>query len=486
MFDLVVRNGVVVTASDTFECDLGIADGTIVAMARALPKQAREFDAKGNFVLPGGIDSHVHLDQESAETGAKSANDFFSGTVSAACGGTTTVIPFARQIKGGSVREAVDEYHTRAANKAVIDYAFHVIVTDPTTQALGQELPALAADGYTSIKFYMTYDSMKLRDTEILDVLEFCRREGVMPMVHAENADCIQWLTAKMLSRGLVHPRYKGVVHNPIVERDAATRAINYAELADVPLLIVHVATAETAEQIRIARSRGLKIIGETCPQYLFLTERDLDKEAVEAAKCICAPPPQSEENRTKMWRHLEIGSFQVFSSDHAPFRMDAPDGKFVQGRAAPFSKITNGLPGVELRMPLLFSEGVQTGRITINEFVAQTATNAAQIYGLHPKKGTICIGADADIAIWDPDKNVRVSTSILHDEMDYTPYEGVEVKGWPTAVFARGKLVCQDFKFCGEKGAGEFLRCARPNKPKADDYAIALANRFISFRCES
>ena len=202
MFDLVIRNGIVVTASDTFECDLGISDGTIVSMSKALPTQAEEFNAKGKFVLPGGIDGHVHLDQASAETGAVSANDFFSGTVSAACGGTTTVIPFARQIKGGSVREAVAEYHTRAENKAVIDYAFHVIVTDPTNQVLGQELPALAADGYTSIKFYMTYDAMKLRDTEILNVLEFCRREGVMPMVHAENADCIEWLTAKMLSCG--------------------------------------------------------------------------------------------------------------------------------------------------------------------------------------------------------------------------------------------------------------------------------------------
>lgn len=485
MFDLVIRNGVVVTASDTFECDLGISDGTIVSMAKTLPKQAREFDAKGNFVLPGGIDSHVHLDQMSAETGAVSANDFFSGTVSAACGGTTTVIPFARQTKGGSVREAVAEYHTRAENKAVIDYAFHIIVTDPTNQVLGQELPALAADGYTSIKFYMTYDAMKLRDIEILNVLEFCRREGVMPMVHAENADCIEWLTTKMLSRGLTHPRYKGVVHNPIVERDAATRAINYAELADVPLLIVHVATAETAEQIRIARSRGLKIIGETCPQYLFLTEDDLNKPTEEAAKCICAPPPQSEENRNKLWRHLEIGSFQVFSSDHAPFRLDDPRGKFAQGRNAAFPKITNGLPGIELRMPLLFSGGVQTGRITINEFVAQTSTNAAQIYGLHPKKGTICVGADADIAIWDPNREVRVSTDILHDGMDYTPYEGTQLKGWPIAVFSRGKLVCEEFQFCGEKGSGEFLRCARPNKPKSDDYAMALANRFISFRCE-
>ena len=480
MYDLVVRNGVVVTASDTFHSDLGVTDGTIVSMGKNLPAGKREFDAKGNFVLPGGIDSHVHLDQDSPATGAVSANDFYSGTVSAACGGTTTIMPFARQVKGSSVRHAVDEYHARAGNKPVIDYAFHVIVTDPTPQVLGQELPALAADGFTSVKFYMTYDALKLRDIEILNVLEFCRREGVMPMVHAESADCIEWLTTKMLDRGLVHPRYKAVVHNPIVEREAATRAISFAELADVPLLIVHVATAESAEQIRLARSRGLKIIGETCTQYLVLSEKDLDKDVLEAAKCICSPPPQSDENRMKLWTHLETGSFQVFSSDHAPFLLHDPKGKFPHGRDVPFSKITNGLPGIELRMPLLFSEGVQKGRISINDFVALTSTNAAKIYGLYPRKGTICIGADADLAIWDPNQEVRASTDILHDGMDYTPYEGIEIKGWPTAVFSRGKLVCQDFKFCGEQGHGTFLRCDRPNEPRTDDYAMALAQRFI------
>jgi dihydropyrimidinase len=481
MFDLVVRNGVVVTASDTFECDIGVENGTISAMARRLPPGEREHDARGNFVLPGGIDGHVHLDQDSPETGAVSANNFYSGTVSAACGGTTTVIPFARQVKGSSLRQAVTDYHARAENKAVIDYAFHVIVTDPTPSVLGQELPALAAEGYTSVKFYMTYDALKLADMEILEILEFCRREGAMPMVHAENSDCIKWLSAKMLNRGLVHPRYKGVVHNPIVEREAATRAISFAELADVPLLIVHVATAEAAEQIRSARSRGLKIIGETCPQYLVLTEHDIDKEGMEGAKCICSPPPQSDENRRKLWQHLETGTFQVFSSDHAPFRMDSPTGKFVQGTSIPFSKITNGLPGIELRMPLLFSEGVQTGRISINEFVALTSTNAAKTYGLYPKKGTICIGADADLAIWNPNHEVRASIDILHDEMDYTPYEGIQIKGWPTTVFSRGKVVCQDLEFRGNRGHGEFLRCNRPNVPRQDDYAVTLANRFLA-----
>ena len=485
MLDLVIRNGTVATAADTFQCDVGIKDGVIVTLSRNLPEGKTNFDAKGYYVLPGGIDSHVHLEQDSPETGAISANDFYTGTVSAACGGTTTVIPFVRQFKQQSLRQATLDYHKKAEGKAVIDYAFHLIVTDPAPNVLGQELPALVEDGYTSIKIYMTYDALKLKDIEILNVLEFCRREGVMPMVHAENADCIQWLSQKMLDRGFTHPRYKGVVHNHISEREAAGRVISFAELADVSLLIVHVATAETAEVIRDARNRGLKIIGETCPQYLVLNETYLSGAAKEAAKCICAPPPQSEENRQKLWAHLETGTFQVFSSDHAPFRLDSPTGKFVQGPEASFNKVTNGLPGIELRMPLLFSEGFQKGRITINEFVAQTATNAAKIYGLYPRKGTICVGADADIAIWDPAHKQFVSTEILHDDMDYTPYENMLISGWPISVYSRGELVCQDMKFLGKRGRGEFLRCERPLTPKSDDYAATLANRFISYQSD-
>ena len=291
-FDLVVRRGTVVTAADRFPADIGIRDGRIVALGDTLDRAEEELDASGKLVLPGGIDSHVHLDQPSPETGARSANDFRSGSISAACGGNTTILPFVRQLKGQSLRQAVTDYHERADGRSAIDYAFHLIVADPTAQVLGQELPALFHDGYTSVKVYMTYDSLKLADGEILRVLDVVREHGAMTMVHAENADCIAWLTEKLLDRGHAAPKYKAVAHAPPEEREATHRAITLAELAGVPILIVHVASGEAAEQIRWAQRRGLRVYAETCPQYLFLTEADIDKPDMEGAKCICAPPP--------------------------------------------------------------------------------------------------------------------------------------------------------------------------------------------------
>ena len=464
-FDLVIRGGTVVTAADRFPADIGIRDGRIVALGDALDRGDNEIDASGKLVLPGGIDSHVHLDQPSPETGARSANDFRSGTISAACGGNTTILPFVRQLKGQSLRQAVEDYHERAHGRSAIDYAFHMIVADPTGQVLGQELPALIQDGYTSVKVYMTYDSLKLADGEILRVLDVVREYGAMTMVHAENADCITWLTEKLLERGHTAPKFKAVAHAPPEEREATHRAITLAELAGVPILIVHVASGEAAQQIQWAQRRGLRVYAETCPQYLFLTEADIDKPGMEGAKCICAPPPGSLENQKALWMALETGAFQVFSSDHAPFRYDDPKGKLVRGPNPPFNKITNGLPGIEARMPMLFSGAVGTGRMDIHQFVALTSTNAAKLYGLYPRKGTIAIGSDADLAIWDPDREVTMSVDILHDEMDYTPYEGVKVTGWPIVTLLRGEAICCEFEFVGTEGAGRFLRCEAPNR---------------------
>lgn len=469
-FDLVIRNGTVITAADRTRCDVGIRDGRIEALARVLGHGTEEIDASGRLVLPGGIDSHVHFEQDSPESGARPCGDFFSNSRSAACGGTTCVIPFARQIKGQSLRQAVTDYHRKADGKSAIDYAFHMIVADPTPQVLGEELPELIRAGYTSIKVYMTYDAMKLADREILEVLALSRLEGAMPMIHAENADCIGWLTQQLLASGRTHPRFKRVAHAGPVEREATHRAITLAELVDVPLLVVHVATAEAAEQISIARRRGLRVYGETCPQYLFLTERDIDKEGMEGAKCICAPPPGTQQNQDALWRALETGVFQVVSSDHAPFRYDDPHGKLVWGPNPPFNKITNGLPGVETRLPLLFSGGVQAGRIDIHAFVAMTSTNPARIYGLYPRKGTIAVGSDADLVLWNPEREVTIGTHLLHDDMDYTPYEGHRVQGWPEITLSRGKVVCRDFEFVGSREHGQFLRCDRPNPPREDD----------------
>ncbi len=461
-FDLVIRNGTVATAADVTVCDVGVSGGQIVALGKKLAAGGREIDAAGKYVLPGGIDAHCHLDQPMAD-GSVMADDFYSGTVSAACGGTTTVIPFACQMKGGSLREAVKDYHRRAEAKPVIDYAFHMIVCDPNDQVLGQELPALIKDGYTSFKIYMTYDDLKLNDLEILKVLALARREGAMVMIHAENADCIGWLTEQLELAGKTAPKYHADSRPPVVEREATHRVISLAELVDIPVLIVHVSGREAVEEISRAQRRGHRVYGETCPQYLFLTAEDLDLEGFEGAKCICSPPPRDKSNQEVIWNGLVNGVFQVFSSDHAPFRYDDPKGKMARGKNASFKAVPNGIPGLETRLPLLFSEGVGKERIELTRFVALTATNPARIYGLYPRKGTIAVGSDADVAIWDPEREVTISNEMLHHNVDYTPYEGIKVKGWPETVISRGEIVVDNGKMLADKGRGEFLRCDLP-----------------------
>lgn len=475
-FDLVIRNGTVVTAAETVRCDIGIHDGRITALAEALPGGREELDASGLQVLPGGVDSHCHLDQP-VGGGARMADDFETGTRSALCGGTTTVIPFAAQAKGQSLRDAVDDYHRRASGRACIDYAFHMIVTDPTPSVLREELPALIAEGCSSFKIYMTYDDLKLNDREILEVLALARREGAMAMVHAENADCVAWLTDLLEAAGHTAPRYHADARPPVVEREATHRAISLAELVDVPVLVVHVSGQEAIEQIRWAQGRGLRVYAETCPQYLFLTAEDLNLDGFEGAKHICSPPPRDEASQAAVWTGIENGTFQVFSSDHAPFRYEDPEGKKVLGESASFKYVPNGVPGLETRLPLLYSAGVNGGRIDINRFVALAATNAARIYGLYPRKGTIAVGSDADLALWDPAREVTIHNADLHHAVDYTPYEGMAVKGWPVLTLASGRVVWRDGELLAQPGMGEFLPCGRP--PVARPRAMGPGGRW-------
>ena len=457
--DLVIRNGTVVTASDTVRCDVGIKNGTIATLGAGITAGAREIDAAGKLVLPGGVDSHCHIEQQSSG-GILCADDFYSATVAAAFGGTTTVIPFAAQHRGQSLREVVRNYHEAARPKAVIDYAFHLIISDPTGQILGQELPALIRDGYTSFKVYMTYDLLQLDDGQMLDILALARRERAFVMVHAENHDMIKWLTARLLEHGRGAPRYHAVSHARLAEGEATNRAIGLAELLDVPILLVHVSAPEAIDVIRTAQTRGLKIFGETCPQYLFLTAADLDRPGVEGAKYCCSPPPRDEAGQEAVWRGLANGTFQVFSSDHAPYRFDA-SGKIPKGDKTTFKDVANGVPGIELRLPLLFSEGVGKGRLDLNQFVALTATNHAKLYGLHPRKGTIAVGSDADIAIWDPERETMITAGMLHDNVGYTPYEGRHLRGWPVTILSRGRIVVEDGKLLVGRGSGAFLPCA-------------------------
>ena len=458
-YDLVIRNGAVATAADTSACDIGIKDGVVAMLGKNLGPGARDIDASGHLILPGGIDSHCHIEQRSS-SGVVCADDFYSATVSAAFGGTTTVIPFAAQHRGQSLRQVVEEYHAAAAPKAIVDYAFHLIISDPSEQILGQELPALIRDGYTSFKVYMTYDLLALDDRQMLDILSVARREGALVMVHAENHEMIKWLTGRLLERGLGAPRYHAVSHARLAEGEATNRAVALSQLLDVPILLVHVSAGEAIEVIRNAQTRGLRIYGETCPQYLFLTADDLAKPGVEGAKFCCSPPPRDRAAQQAVWTGLRNGTFQVFSSDHAPYRFDA-SGKLPHGDKTTFKEIANGVPGIELRLPLLFSEGVGQGRLDLNAFVALTATNHAKLYGLYPKKGTIAVGSDADIAIWDPERETVITAGRLHDNVGYTPYEGRRLRGWPVTVLSRGRIVIEDGRLVAPRGSGQFLPCA-------------------------
>ena len=473
VFDLVIRGGTAATAVDVFRTDIGVRDGRIVALAADLPTGNQEIDATGLLVLPGGIDAHCHLDQPTGDESVM-ADDFESGTRSAACGGTTTLMPFAAQMKGQSLREAVLDYHRRAKGKAFLDYAFHLIVTDPTPQVLGQELPALIRDGYTSFKIYMTYEALKLSDRQILDVLALARAERALVMIHAENADCIGWLTERLERAGDIAPKFHAAARPQIAEREATHRAIALAELVDTPILIVHVSGKEAIEQIRWAKSRGLRIYAETCPQYLFLTADNLAAPDFHGAKCVCSPPPRDKASQEAVWDGLRDGLFQVFSSDHAPFRYDDPKGKRVPKAASSFASIPNGIPGLETRLPLLFSAGVSEGRIDLCQFVALTATNAAKMYGLYPRKGSIAIGADADLAVWNPNQEVTITNDLLHHNVDYTPYEGMRVRGWPVTTIARGEVVWSDGKFDATRGRGQFLACDHPQSVPAPTHQEA------------
>ena len=460
--DLVIRRARVATAADTFDADIGISGGRIVLLGDSLPAGRRELDAAGRVVTPGGVDAHCHLDQPMPPP-LRMADDFDTGTRAAACGGTTTVIPFAAQVKGGSLRAAVADYHRRAGGKAHVDYAFHLIVSDPTPEVLRDELPGLIAEGYTSFKVYMTYDDLKLDDGQILDVLSVARQQGAMAMIHAENADCIEWLTKRLEAAGRTAPRFHAQSRPMLVEREATHRAIALAELVGVPVLIVHVSGQEAVEQIRWARAHGLRVFAETCPQYLFLTAEDLGiDDDYRGARCVCSPPPRDAANQQVIWEGLSDGLFTVFSSDHAPFRYDSPEGKKPGGEEVAFRHIPNGIPGLETRMPLLYSEGVLGGRITLNRFVELTATNPAKAYGLHPRKGTIAVGSDADLVIWD-ERELTIRNANLHHAVDYTPYEGRALRAWPGVTIARGEVVW-DGKFHPRAGRGTFLSCGAPS----------------------
>ena len=479
-FDLVVRGGTVVTASGSRAAEVGISDGVVRAVAPDLGPGREEISAAGRLVLPGGVDAHTHIEQRSS-MGLWCAADFESGNLSPLCRRTTTVISFAVQGRGESPRSVVEAYHRAAGPKAVSDYGFHLIVADPTPQALENEIPQLVEEGVTSFKIYMTYDLVRLDDRQFLEVLAHARRLGALTMVHAENHDMIGWMSDRLVGAGHEAPKFHAAGHPKLAESEATARAIDLAELVDAPLYIVHVSSKEAAAAIAAARRRGLRVFAETCPQYLLLTAEDLDRPGMEGAKYCCSPAPRDEECQEALWEGIAAGVFEVVSSDHAPYSFDER-GKLAAGPEPPFTKICNGVPGVELRMPLLYSEGVGKGRIGLERFVSVCCEAPARLFGLWPQKGTIAPGSDADLSLWDPDRRVTVRWADLHDRVGYTPWEGQVIRGFPETVLRRGEVVVREGVPLAAPGSGRFLRRARPESATPlgrPSWAVALARRF-------
>lgn len=454
-FDLVVRGGTVVTTSGIGAADIGVKDGRIVAMGLELGPAGTSIDATGRLVLPGGVDSHCHLSQPGRD-GVVCADDFASGTASALAGGTTTIIPHVPQKKGQSLAAATAAY-ARNAELARTDYAFHLIVTDPTDTVIDEELPALVAAGHRSVKIFMTYAGTRVDDAELLKVMTATRQLGALLCVHAEHHQMIQHRIARLLEEGKTAPKYHAEARPIIVEREAVQRVVAMAEMLDAPIQVFHVSGDEPALEIARAQTRGVKVWAETCTQYLVLTAGDLDRPGFEGAKFICSPALRTAADQSALWGHLARGTIANVTSDHSPTRFDGT-GKKIHGEDAPFTKVPNGIPGLAARLPILFSEGVVKGRIDLATFVAISATNAAKLMGLWPRKGTIAVGSDADLAIWDPERRVTLTNDLMHHGVDYTPYEGMAVTGWPVTTIARGAVAFDDGRILAEAGRGVFL----------------------------
>ncbi len=450
-----VSGGIVVTATDLYRGDVLIEDEKIAAVGTSFQSgnADKTIDASGKYVLPGGIDVHTHLDMPFG--GSTSADDFESGTIAAAHGGTTTVVDFAIQYRGQTLRHALDAWMRKAEGKAAIDYGFHMIVTD-LNDAVEGEMDALVREGVTSFKLFMAYPGVfMLDDATIFKALLKTGENGGTICMHAENGGVIDVLVRKALAEGKTAPKYHALTRPARAEAEATHRAIALAEMAGVPIYIVHLSAAEALEMVTAARDRGLPAYAETCPQYLFLSYENYEEPGFDGAKYVMSPPLRPKEGQDRLWRGLAGGDLQAVSTDHCPFCMKEQK---ELGRGD-FSKIPNGAPGIETRMSLVFDGGVRTGKISVNRFVELTSTSPAKIFGLFPRKGTIAPGSDADLVVFDPNKKQTLSAKTHHMKVDYNPYEGRQVTGVADTVLSRGRVIVENGKFTGKAGAGSFLK---------------------------
>jgi dihydropyrimidinase len=435
--------------------DVAIEDGKIAAIGKNLPSQnaTRVLDGTGKLLLPGGIDVHTHLDMPFG--GTTSADDFETGTRAAAFGGTTTLIDFAIQYRGQRLRQAFDTWISKAANKAVCDYGFHCIVTDVSSGQLA-EMNDLVYEGVTSFKLFMAYPGVfMLDDGSIFKALQTTSKNGGMVCMHAENGSAIDVIVQQALAEGKKAPKYHALTRPTTAEAEATSRAIALAEMAGAPIYIVHLSCNDALDKVREARDRGLPVYAETCPQYLYLSIENFDAPGFEGAKYVFTPPLREKWNQEKLWNGLKRDHLQVVSTDHCPFCFKEQK---ELGRDD-FTKIPNGGPGVEHRMSLIYSGGVAAGRFSVNRFVELVATTPAKLFGLYPRKGTIAVGSDADLVIFDPKRKHTISAKTHHMRVDYSMFEGIQVTGMPDVVLSRGTVVVEGDQFLGRPGRGEFLK---------------------------
>ncbi len=454
---ILIKNGRIITAVDDYMGDVFIENETITHIGKSLDMEADEIlNASGKYLFPGGLDPHTHLDMPFG--GTVSADDFETGTRAAAHGGTTTLVDFAIQTKGHSTLEALDTWHAKADGKTAIDYGFHMIVTDLEDNRV-HEMKMLADEGVTSYKLFMAYPGvLYVDDGTIYRAMRKAGENGTVVCMHAENGIVIDEIVKRALAEGKTEPKYHALTRPTRMEAEGVHRAISIAEVANVPVYIVHLSSSDALEQVMLARNRGVHAFAETCPQYLFLDHSYYEQEGFEGAKYVMTPALREKWNQDELWKGLKFGDLQSISTDHCPFCFKDQKTLGIDD----FSKIPNGGPGVENRMSLVFNGGVNSGRISLNKFVELTSTAAAKTFGLFPKKGTIAVNSDADIVIFDPNRKETISINnscTHHMRVDYNAYEGFEVTGFTETVLSRGKIIIKDCEYMGKKGDGQFLK---------------------------
>lgn len=462
-----IKNGTLVTASETFKADLRISDGVIEEIGATLQSRSDEkgVDATGLFVLPGGVDAHVHLDLPMM--GTVSSDDHYTGTKAAAFGGTTTVIDFISQ-DSDDLPDLVEQMRRKADAKAAIDYSFHMNITH-YNEKVDKLIPQLVKDGITSIKVFTAYNGrLRLQDGEIFQVMRTARDAGILTMMHAENGDVIDILVKEAIEAKHLSPVWHARTRPAWGAEETVARGAALAATANAPLYIVHMNAGGEVDQLQYARSLGVPVMGETCPQYLFFTEEDLERP--DGAKWICSPPMRTKADQARLWEGLVEGVIQTVATDHCPFFFNGREPILYEGKpvaipgkelgAEDFTKIPNGLPGVGDRMPVMWNAMVSSGKFSMNKFVELTSTNPARIFGMYPRKGNLLPGSDADIVLWDANKKVTYGKELAQHRTDYNLYEGMELTGYPVQVFSRGELVVSHGAWLGRAGRGQFIPC--------------------------